>query len=348
MSQLLVYCQSIQKAKASSLRQRPLASEATQFPPLGVKDRSRSKMNLTGSGIDSLRKISSKKPRNRNRAQAFFSNGEATRNSSCEASSSVPLYAAESRTVSTLEAVKSREKAFVLPTRIILVAVIIIAVVCLAGSGIAFYKPIMAAIQDCLRVIPEMGFQGLLIFMGLYILLELLSIPVVPLTVSSGVMFGAVQGMLICCMGSTVAAVLAFSIARYGMRDWVADVTRNNAAFNAIDKKIGADSFRVTMLLRISPLLPLSIANYLYGVTSVKIVPYTFGTFFGLMPGAFMQCSAAAMGKSMLGGGAGPEWWQMCMAAILMMGSVTYIGTMASQSLKDMGADVDSEVEFHL
>ena len=66
-------------------------------------------------------------------------------------------------------------------------------------------------------------------------------------------------------------------IARYLVRDRVLKLAEGNKKFLAIDKAIGENSFRVVALLRLSPLLPFSLGNYLYGLTSVKIVPYVLG-----------------------------------------------------------------------
>ncbi len=56
-------------------------------------------------------------------------------------------------------------------------------------------------------------------------------------------------------------------------------MAKNNKKFLAIDKAIGEDSFRVVTLLRLSPLLPFSLGNYLYGLTSVKLLPYILGRY---------------------------------------------------------------------
>lgn len=54
-------------------------------------------------------------------------------------------------------------------------------------------------------------------------------------------------------------------------------MVEGNKKFLAIDKAIGENGFRVVTLLRLSPLLPFSLGNYLYGLTSVKFVPYVLG-----------------------------------------------------------------------
>lgn len=76
-----------------------------------------------------------------------------------------------------------------------------------------------------------------------------------------------------------LAATVAFLIARYFARDRILKLAQNNPKFLAIDKAIGADSFRVVTLLRLSPLLPFSLGNYLYGLTSVELIPYVLGRY---------------------------------------------------------------------
>jgi hypothetical protein len=74
-----------------------------------------------------------------------------------------------------------------------------------------------------------------------------------------------------------IAATGAFLIARYLARDRLLQFAKGNKKFLAIDKAIGDDGFRVVTLLRLSPLLPFSLGNYLYGLTSVKLGPYVAG-----------------------------------------------------------------------
>ena len=49
---------------------------------------------------------------------------------------------------------------------------------------------------------------------------------------------------------------------------------------------------QVVLLLRLSPLLPLALSNYLYGLTSVDFVPYVLGSWLGMLPGTIAYVSA--------------------------------------------------------
>ena len=56
---------------------------------------------------------------------------------------------------------------------------------------------------------------------GVYTGLEILAVPAVPLTMTAGVVFGTVPGIVIVSAASTAAATISFLIARYAARDRV-------------------------------------------------------------------------------------------------------------------------------
>lgn len=47
----------------------------------------------------------------------------------------------------------------------------------------------------------------------------------------------------------------------------VLQLAQDNPKYKAIDRAIGKESFKVVTLLRLSPLLPLALSNYIYGIT---------------------------------------------------------------------------------
>ena len=48
-------------------------------------------------------------------------------------------------------------------------------------------------------------------------------------------------------------------------------------------------------LLRLSPLLPLALSNYLYGLTSVDLPSYVAGSWLGMLPGTIAYVTAGAL-----------------------------------------------------
>eukprot|EP00227_Mantoniella_beaufortii_P004874 CAMPEP_0197614030 /NCGR_PEP_ID=MMETSP1326-20131121/59318_1 /TAXON_ID=1155430 /ORGANISM="Genus nov. species nov., Strain RCC2288" /LENGTH=216 /DNA_ID=CAMNT_0043182899 /DNA_START=1011 /DNA_END=1662 /DNA_ORIENTATION=- len=163
------------------------------------------------------------------------------------------------------------------------------------------------------------------------------------------------EGTAMVSLSATTAATLSFLIARYFARDKVKALADKNPKFAAIDRAIGADSFKVVMLLRLSPLFPFAVGNYLYGLTSVKTKPYVIASWLGMLPGTFAFVSAGAVGRTLIdaagdtGAAVGAadgstDWGNIAQVgagfgfAVL---SSLYIARLASNALKEVGDDMD-------
>lgn len=70
------------------------------------------------------------------------------------------------------------------------------------------------------------------------------------------------------------------------------ELAQKNARFKAIDRAIGRNGLKVVTLLRLSPLLPLALSNYLYGLTSVDLPSYVAGSWAGMLPGTIAYVAA--------------------------------------------------------
>lgn len=65
----------------------------------------------------------------------------------------------------------------------------------------------------------------------------------------------------------------------------IAKLASRNKRFAAIDRAISRNGLKFVTLLRLSPLLPLAVSNYLYGLTSVDLGSYVLGSWLGMLPG---------------------------------------------------------------
>ncbi|KAJ6795315.1 uncharacterized protein M6B38_226245 [Iris pallida] len=167
-------------------------------------------------------------------------------------------------------------------------------------AGYVYKDQVNAFLTHFSDLIDGYGPAGYALFVAVYAGLEILAIPAIPLTMSAGLLFGSFTGTIIVSISGTVAATVAFLIARYFARERILKLVEGNKKFLAIDKAIGENGFKVVTLLRLSPLLPFSLGNYLYGLTSVKLAPYVFGSWLGMLPGTWAYVSAGAFGRAII------------------------------------------------
>ncbi len=180
-----------------------------------------------------------------------------------------------------------------------------------------------------------MGALGGVVFGAAYIVAALLFVPGAALTVAAGVAFGLVWGTIVVSVSSTVAAALAFLIARYAARERVSKLAHRNERFAAIDRAIGENGWRVVGLLRLSPVVPFSLSNYLYGLTSVRFLPYLLASWIGMLPGTILYVSIGAAGHGSSKGGKSPLEWVLLGAGVLATAAVTlWLSRVAGKQLK--------------
>lgn len=216
-------------------------------------------------------------------------------------------------------------------------------IVLLLGGGLLFREPLQRFLVAFTTRIDSMGPEGYAVYMLLYIVLEVFAIPAIPLTMTGGLLFGPVAGTIVVSVCATSAATIAYLIARYVARDRVRKLVQGNKKFEAIDRAIGKDGFRVVTLLRLSPLLPLALSNYLYGLTSVPLLPYIAGSCLGMLPGTAAYVTAGSLGRAfILGseeGSALPGVWQKAglVAGVLITAfSATYVARQARKQLQEI------------
>lgn len=111
-----------------------------------------------------------------------------------------------------------------------------------------------------------------------------------------------------------------------------------NKQFRAVNRVVARDGFKVVTLLRLSPLLPLAASNYFYGLTSVALADYFFGSWLGMFPGTVAYVSAGHVSKvAVLGGEGLPlEWWQVALAGGLSVAVIGYIGNEAKKAIQEL------------
>ncbi|KAH6833022.1 SNARE associated Golgi protein family [Perilla frutescens var. hirtella] len=148
-----------------------------------------------------------------------------------------------------------------------------------------FTLPVEKMLRDFLVWVEEdLGAWGPLVLAVAYIPLTILAVPASVLTLGGGYLFGLPVGFVADSVGATIGAGAAFLLGRTLGRSFVMSKLKDYPQFRAVEIAIRRSGFKIVLLLRLVPLLPFNMLNYLLSVTSVPLVPYLLASWLGMMP----------------------------------------------------------------
>lgn len=192
------------------------------------------------------------------------------------------------------------------------------------------------------KKVATLGPWAPLAFGAAYFLAAVLFVPGSALTLAAGAIFGLWKGTVTVSIASTSAAGASFLIARYLARERVRRMAESNRTFGSIDRAIEQGGWKIIALLRLSPAVPFSIGNYLYGLTPVRFWPYLIASWIAMLPGTFLYVYLGYAGRSAAGAGTGeksPWQWVLLGAGLLATVVVTiYVTRMARKALRETPA----------
>jgi uncharacterized membrane protein YdjX (TVP38/TMEM64 family) len=131
--------------------------------------------------------------------------------------------------------------------------------------------------------VQSLGVWGPLAFILAYGLAAILLAPAALLTLSAGALWGFRWGVLYVALGASFGAALAFLAARYIFRRYVEAYVDRHPRLAAIDRAVEAEGARLVFLLRLSPLVPYVLLNYILGISRVSFRDYMVGLA-GMLP----------------------------------------------------------------
>lgn len=123
------------------------------------------------------------------------------------------------------------------------------------------------------------GAVGTLFFVGVILLL-----PVSPIVMLAGFLFGIVNGFALIWVTGLLASSLAFWIGRSTARNWIERKIRNRTVFIAVDRAIERNGLWIVLLTRLAMVFPYGPLNYSLGLSSVRYRDYLIGTNIGMVP----------------------------------------------------------------
>jgi uncharacterized membrane protein YdjX (TVP38/TMEM64 family) len=195
---------------------------------------------------------------------------------------------------------------------------------------------------------------GFGLFLFLSILAVVVLLPGMLVAVGTGAVYGVWLGFLINWMSTAIGQSLAFLLGRYLLRDLVSSwLVARFSKFSAIEHAIAKEDWKLVVLLRLSPLIPYNVLNYLLSVTSIEFWPYAIASGAAIIPYTFAFVYLGSLSGDLTaafsGGLFGPDLTQLnsvwVMGSLLMMVITgAFVAAIAKRALRAAlsGDDVDS------
>mmetsp|Transcript_13790 Transcript_13790/g.26753 ORF Transcript_13790/g.26753 Transcript_13790/m.26753 type:complete len:260 (+) Transcript_13790:379-1158(+) len=205
-------------------------------------------------------------------------------------------------------------------------------------------KSYMDNLED---VLGELGpVKGPLLLFVIYVISTVFMLPLWGFHMTTGYVYGTFYAALLIATTQALAAGAAFSMSRYVVGPYVRGFLERKYGkkFDAIDRAVSNEGLKITLLLRLSPLIPFGMNNYLCGITQMKLWKFVVGTWLGVLPGTTAYCNVGAMGKTALDKGTTPlQKGVMALGLVAGLAVVKILSDVSSKALKDAGIDDEKE-----
>lgn len=148
-----------------------------------------------------------------------------------------------------------------------------------------FTLPLQKILKDFLLwVHRDLGVWGPVVLAVTYIPLTIMAVPASILTLGGGYLFGLPIGIAADSIGATAGAGAAFLLGRSIGKSFVISKLKDYPQFRSVAIAIRRSGFKIILLLRLVPLLPFNIMNYLLSVTPISLGKYMLASWLGMMP----------------------------------------------------------------
>jgi len=211
-----------------------------------------------------------------------------------------------------------------------------------AAAGIYFtvrLLPLATWLDQLQSVLRELGLVGAFLFAAVYVVATLLLVPGSVITLAVGAMYGLGWGTALVSLAATTSAALAFLLAKTFLRSHIKRKADGNPRFAAVDRAVAKGGWRMVFLLRLSPAIPFSLSNYLYGLTSIRFTPYVLASWIAMLPGTFLYVylgHAGREGAALAKGESGKttyEWLLLGAGLIATLVVTIYVTRLAKREL---------------
>lgn len=183
------------------------------------------------------------------------------------------------------------------------------------------------------------GALGIAVFVIAYVIATVFLVPGSVLTIAAGFTYGLGWGVVLVAPTAIVAATAAFLVGRVLVRERVTRRFGGGRRFRAIDAAVEQRGAVIVALLRLSPVFPFVVLNYVLSISKVKTRTYVAASAIGMLPGTILFVyfgSLASTAAEAAHGGAGPSGVRLALLGAGLAATIAVVAIVARLARREL------------
>jgi len=167
--------------------------------------------------------------------------------------------------------------------------------VVLIALGLVYYLFLADALAGGLEALEDFGVWGLAAIPLMYVVACVFLLPASMLAAGAGFLASLLwpdQPLLAVAAGTAVMSLsmvcgstAAFLIGRTFGRAYIARKFQGKSRYEAVEKAVEENAFKIIFFVRMSPAFPFNVMNYVFSLTSVRWREFVLASWLGMLPG---------------------------------------------------------------
>ncbi|HKP97090.1 MAG TPA: VTT domain-containing protein [Fibrobacteria bacterium] len=189
-------------------------------------------------------------------------------------------------------------------SKILLIALLVISVLVFN----AFF-PFKDHLQDAIAWFRALGPWAIVPYMILFVTASVFFIPISGMILVAGTLYGFWMGYLLVAASGLASVAVTYGVGKKLWRKRVEALRRENPRFESIYEAISRHGPILVFLIRLNPLLPFALLNYLFTIPKLDFRKYLLSSFLGMTPDIFFYLYVVHVGKGLLEDPSGLTVW---------------------------------------
>ena len=189
-------------------------------------------------------------------------------------------------------------------TKIFLISLLVLGLI-----AFNWYFPFRDYMQDAVDWSEHQGHWGGLLYFLIFVTCGIFFIPIAPLIMVAGTVYGFWSGYLLVASAGLASVAITYGLGKRLWRKRVEQLRSRNPRYEAIFAAISKHGAFLVFLIRLNPLLPYSLLNYLFTIPKLDFRRYLISSWLGMTPDILLYLYIGKMGKGWLDDTKGLTVW---------------------------------------